>query len=249
MPGVVKIITAETLGLAGGVPCGSNPTGTTRQPRHPLLAEGRVRYHGEPVAMVIATDRYTARDAADAVLVDYDPQPAVTDARKALEDGAPRVHEEYDDNLCCTLAHETEGFAEAFAAGARIVKSQNYQPADHADRDGDPRLRRRLGHVDRRGDAVHVHAGAALRANVRGRHQRDVRVEGARGRARRRRRVRLEAELLPRGVPALRRLEGRRRAGEVDRGPQREHPRHHPRPRPVAVLRGRGRRPTARSSR
>ena len=126
MPGVVKIITADTLGLAGGVPCGSNPTGTTRQPRHPLLAEGRVRYHGEPVAMVIATDRYTAVDAADAVLVDYDPQPAVTDARKALEDGAPRVHSEYDDNRCCTLAHETEGFAEAFAAGARVVKSQNF---------------------------------------------------------------------------------------------------------------------------
>ena len=124
----------------------------------------------------------------------------------------------------------------------RIVKSQQLQPAHHADLDGDARLRRRLGHVDRRGDALHVHAGAAFRANVRGRHQRDVRVEGARGRARRRRRVRLEAELLPRGVPPLRRLEGRRRAGEVDRGSQREHPRHHPRPRPVAVVRGRRRR-------
>src|SRR3954452_23214081 len=126
MPGVVRIITAESLGLAGGVPCGSNPTGTTRQPRHPLLAEGRVRYQGEPVAMVIASDRYTARDAADAGLFDYDPQPAVTDGRKALEADAPRVHAEYDDNRCCTLAHETEGFAEAFAAGARIVKAQNY---------------------------------------------------------------------------------------------------------------------------
>src|SRR5258706_1017580 len=126
MPGVVRVVTADTLGLAGGVPCGSNPTGTTRQPRHPLLAEGRVRYHGEPVAMVIAADRYVARDAADAVLVDYDPQPAVVDARKALADGAPLVHEEYGDNRCCTLAHETEGFAEAFAAGARIVKSQNF---------------------------------------------------------------------------------------------------------------------------
>jgi len=125
MPGVVKIITAENLGLAGGVPCGSNPTGTTRQPRHPLLAEGRVRYHGEPVAMVIAADRYAARDAADAVLVDYDPQPAVTDAREALKDGAPRVHDEYDSNICCTLTFGSDGFDEAFGSGARIVKSQN----------------------------------------------------------------------------------------------------------------------------
>src|SRR3954453_23876198 len=91
MPGVVKIITADNLGLSGGVPCGSNPTGTTRQPRHPLLAEGRVRYHGEPVAMVIATDRYTARDAADAVLVDYDRQPAVTLGRAALNSTSPRL--------------------------------------------------------------------------------------------------------------------------------------------------------------
>ena len=53
------------------------------------------------------------------MLVDYDPQPAVTDGRKALEAGAPRVHEEYDDNRCCTLAHETDGFAEAFARAAR----------------------------------------------------------------------------------------------------------------------------------
>ncbi len=82
-----------------------------------------------------------------------------------------------------------------------------------------------------------------------GSHQRDVRVEGARGRPRRRRRVRLEAELLPRGVPPLRRLQGRRRAGEVDRGPQREHPRHHPRPRPVAVVRGRASTRRARSAR
>jgi carbon-monoxide dehydrogenase large subunit len=125
MPGVVKIITAENLGLSGGVPCGSNPTGTTRQPRHPLLAEGRVRYHGEPVAMVIAADRYAARDAADAVLVDYDPQPAVTDAREALKDGAPRVHDEYDSNICCTLTFGSDGFDEAFGSGARIVKSQN----------------------------------------------------------------------------------------------------------------------------
>ena len=54
--------------------------------------------------MVTATDRYAARGAADAVLVDYDPQTAVTDARAALADGAPSVHDEYDSNLCCTLA-------------------------------------------------------------------------------------------------------------------------------------------------
>jgi carbon-monoxide dehydrogenase large subunit len=125
MPGVVTVLTADTLGVEGGVPCGSNPTGDTRQPRHPLLAEGRVRFQGEPVAVVIATDRYAARDAADAVEVDYEPLPTVTDARAALEPGAPLVHAEYDDNLCCTLKHETDGFDAAFGQAARVVKSHN----------------------------------------------------------------------------------------------------------------------------
>jgi aerobic carbon-monoxide dehydrogenase large subunit len=125
MPGVVAVLTAETLGVEGGVPCGSNPTGDTRQPRHPLLAEGRVRYQGEPVAVVIASDRYAARDAADAVEVDYEPLEAVTDARAALASGAPVVHAEYGDNLCCTLKHATDGVDEAFSKAARVVKSHN----------------------------------------------------------------------------------------------------------------------------
>jgi carbon-monoxide dehydrogenase large subunit len=125
MDGVVAVLTAGDLGISGGVPCGSNPTGDTRQPRHPILAEGQVRYQGEPVAMVIARDRYTARDAADAVMVDYDPLPVVTDARAALADGAPRVHDEYPDNLCCTLKHETDGFEAAMAGAARRVTSSN----------------------------------------------------------------------------------------------------------------------------
>jgi carbon-monoxide dehydrogenase large subunit len=126
MPGVAAVLVAGDLGIAGGVPCGSNPTGDTRQPRHPLLAEGRVRYVGEPVVMVIAEDRYAARDAADAVEVDYDPLPVVVDAKKALEPSAPLVHEEYPDNLCVTLKHETDGFEAAFAAGGRVVRSHNY---------------------------------------------------------------------------------------------------------------------------
>ena len=102
---------------------------------------------------------------------------------------------------CCTLAHETEGFDEAFAARAGrgrqlTLNNQRLTPMSMETRG----VRRRLGHVERRGHALHVHAGAALRAHVRGRRQRHPRVEGARGRARRRRRLRLEAELLRRGV-------------------------------------------------
>ena len=71
---------------------------------------------------MIAADRYAARDAADAVVVDYDPLPAVIDADAALADGAPRVHEELDSNVGLVLAHKTEGFDEAFAEAEVVVK-------------------------------------------------------------------------------------------------------------------------------
>ena len=58
------------------MPCASNPFGGANQVRRPILAEGRVRMLGEPIALVIASDRATARDAADRVVVDYDPPPS-----------------------------------------------------------------------------------------------------------------------------------------------------------------------------
>lgn len=93
MPGVVRVLTHETLGLADsiGVPCASNPPGSDlKQPKRDVLANGTVRHVGEPVAIVIASDRFAARDAADLVEIDYDPLPCVVDAEKALEPGAPR---------------------------------------------------------------------------------------------------------------------------------------------------------------
>ena len=83
MPGVVKVLTAANLGLEGGVPCASNPFGGAVQPKRPILAEGKVRMLGEPVAIVVAESQAAARDAADRVVVDYDPLPVVIDAENA----------------------------------------------------------------------------------------------------------------------------------------------------------------------
>ncbi len=125
MPGVVRVLTHETLGLADsiGVPCASNPPGSDlKQPKRDVLANGTVRHVGEPVAIVIASDRFAARDAADLVEIDYDPLPCVVDAEKALEPGAPKVHAQFDDNLACTLAMASDGFDAALAAAPRQVK-------------------------------------------------------------------------------------------------------------------------------
>jgi len=99
MPDVVAVYTAEELaGKVGPVPvAGLVPD--ARVPAQPVLAESQVKFAGEPVAVVIAKTRYGATDAAALVDVDYDPEYAVVDLEKAIEPGAPRVHEEFDDNV------------------------------------------------------------------------------------------------------------------------------------------------------
>ncbi len=123
LPGVHRVLTHATLPAETGVLSASNPPGSdVRQPEQPLLARDEVRYVGEPVAIVIADDRYIAKDGADLVLVDYDPLPVVCDAEAALADGAPLVHSEYPDNAAATISHETDGFAEAMQGAARTVE-------------------------------------------------------------------------------------------------------------------------------
>jgi carbon-monoxide dehydrogenase large subunit len=116
MPGVLKVLTYATLGLEGGVPCASNPTGDAKQPKRPILADGKVRMVGEPVALVVAESQATARDAADRIVVEYDPLPVVIDAENAGKPGAPQLHDDAPGNHCCTIAHKTEGFDAVFDA-------------------------------------------------------------------------------------------------------------------------------------
>jgi xanthine dehydrogenase D subunit len=84
-PGVTAVLTADD------VP-GRNAVGLEHSDT-PVLAQGVVRYQGEPVALVAADHPETARRAAAKVVVDYEPLEAVTQARRAMEEGAPRVHE------------------------------------------------------------------------------------------------------------------------------------------------------------
>ena len=104
-PGVVAVLTAAEL-LADGVHpvpapfTQKGPDGTVRpETPRPLLAEDRVRYVGEPVAMVLADQLHTALDAAELVQVDYEGETAVTDAREASRADAPRVWADRPDNI------------------------------------------------------------------------------------------------------------------------------------------------------
>src|SRR5919201_42050 len=93
--GVVAVITgehvaAETRPFAVGV---------TTPVHYYCAATDKVRFVGEPVAVVVARDRYVAEDAAELVRVEYEPLPAVTDPERALEPGAPVLHETVGTNL------------------------------------------------------------------------------------------------------------------------------------------------------
>src|SRR5215472_7629573 len=83
LPGVVAVFTGADVKHLGPVPTAASLPGL-RVPHHHLLAQDRVYYQGHPVAVVVATDRYVAADAADAVEIEYEPLPAVTDPEKAI---------------------------------------------------------------------------------------------------------------------------------------------------------------------
>jgi aerobic carbon-monoxide dehydrogenase large subunit len=123
LPEVVAVLTAADLEFQAGVPCGSNPTGDAKQPPRPVLAQGRVRMVGEPIAVVAAESRHAAADGAAAVEVEYEALPVNTSTEAALDEGATQLHDEAPGNLCCSIRHETDGFAEA-VAGAEVVVKQ-----------------------------------------------------------------------------------------------------------------------------
>ncbi len=88
-PGVLRVITGDDLLAAGLTPYYGHVVAD-----HPVVAIGKVRYHGEPVVLVVAESRREAAEAADLVEIEYEELPSVTDASEALAPGAPILHEE-----------------------------------------------------------------------------------------------------------------------------------------------------------
>ncbi len=102
-------------------------------PQRPALVVDRVRYVGDPVAMVIAETLAQAKDAAEMVAVDYDPLPSVTLVADAAEPDAPRVWDENPDNISHTYERgDRQATEAAFARAARIVKRRYVISRVHA---------------------------------------------------------------------------------------------------------------------
>ena len=122
-PGVIAVFTGKDTKDVGPVPTGGSLPGL-RVPHHHILATDRVYFVGHAVAVVVATDRYVARDAADLIEIDWDVQPAVADPEKALAPGAPAVHPQWPDNTAFTYHQEGGDVEKAFKEADVVVKQR-----------------------------------------------------------------------------------------------------------------------------
>ncbi|QPC41456.1 xanthine dehydrogenase family protein molybdopterin-binding subunit [Kaustia mangrovi] len=127
-PGVVAVLTGEDVAAdgIGGLICGwmihSKDGSPMKAGPHPILAQGKVRYVGDHVAVVIAETKAEAQAAAELVEVDYDPLPAVAETAKASADGAPQIHDEAPDNTVFEWSLGDEAAAtEAFDKASHVT--------------------------------------------------------------------------------------------------------------------------------
>ena len=128
MPGVVRIFTGADFEAVGGLPCGWQVTdkhgAPMQEPRHPVLAHGKIRHVGEPVCAVVAETYAQARDAAEEIVLDLTELPAVIDMKEAVKDGATKVHDDLTSNLCYDWGFVEDNKAatdEAFKKAAHVT--------------------------------------------------------------------------------------------------------------------------------
>ncbi|WP_424986138.1 xanthine dehydrogenase family protein molybdopterin-binding subunit [Microbulbifer sp. S227A] len=127
MPGVVRIFTGADFEGIGGLPCGWQVTDRhgepMQEPGHPVLAQGKVRHVGDPIAAIVADTYEQARDAAEAIDVDMEDLPAVVDMKAALEPGSANVHDDLTSNLCYDwgFVEENREAVDAAISGAAHV--------------------------------------------------------------------------------------------------------------------------------
>ena len=138
-PGVIAIYTGQDYANDGlGMPRANMPRkkrdgSPMFAPQRPALVIDRVRYVGDPVAMVIAETLEQAKDAAELVMVDYETLPSTTNLAHAAEPGSPRVWDENPDNISHTFERGDKAATEAaFARARHIVRRRHVITRVHA---------------------------------------------------------------------------------------------------------------------
>jgi carbon-monoxide dehydrogenase large subunit len=129
MPGVLGIYTGPDLTAAGIKPMPLGMAIPTRdgtpmhRPVRPVLSSDRVRYVGDPVAIVVAEIAVQAKDAVEAVFLDIESLPAITRASEAVAPGAPQLHDEVPGNVAAEFHYgNADKVAAAFAAATHVTR-------------------------------------------------------------------------------------------------------------------------------
>src|SRR5262249_24764774 len=123
-PGVMKVYTGKDFPQVP-VPCGVTlPNSNQVSPLYPMIATDVVRHTGEIVAVVIASDAGTARDAAQLINVDYEPLGVAVDAEKATQAGAAQVHADAANNVAFTWKFGGGDIDAAFGQAEVVVKQR-----------------------------------------------------------------------------------------------------------------------------
>ena len=221
--------------------CAWPVTDDIKMSEHWPLAKDKARYAGDGVAVVVAETRALAKDAAELVEVDWEPLPAVTDPLAAMEDGAPLVHDDFGTNVSSVW-----GFEKGDSPAPHKTSKPFFDDPDLVKVKHRYRLRRLIPNaMEPRGVVVEPnvamgeytmwtasqipHIVRTSQAITCGIAEAKLRVV-APGR---RRRLRLEARLVRRGVDLPRPRPAAEPPGQVDRGALRGLPRHDPRARPL----------------
>jgi carbon-monoxide dehydrogenase large subunit len=122
-PGVHAVYTHADLDMEAGLPMAWVPPGVeVNTPDHWVLAKDAVKHVGDPVALVIGSDRYGVVDATEDVIVEYESLPVVVDPEKALESGSPLVHEQFGTNKVCEWSLGGGDLEAGFAAADVILE-------------------------------------------------------------------------------------------------------------------------------
>ena len=131
LPGVVGVLTAADMPGLKTIPMRTGIMEGLKRSQQTPVATDRVRYVGDPVAVVVAQDRYVAEDALELVEVFYEDLPAVTDARAAMAADAPRLHDEVPGNVPADFEVDVGDVKRAFAECDLIVE-ETFETQRHA---------------------------------------------------------------------------------------------------------------------
>ena len=173
MPGVLLVLTGDDVNAEGlgDVPCVAPLTNRDGTPRHdtprPVLAVDKVRHAGQPVALVVAEKLHQARDAAEAIAVEYETLPAVVDARAAIEPGAPQLFDHIPGNVVFDWDNDRCDFAATEAAFARAARVTTIELVNNRVVANSMEPRNAIGDYDSETDRATLYTGSQGAALVR----------------------------------------------------------------------------------